>query len=178
MVAHRLIERSLVQHRKRLGGKIRIFAVRCQGGVQLRGPLSKQLGIFKKRSDQLAGELRNCGGLQQVHECHCRQFAIQVVDRLGDRPVEVLAQSVQRVTPGVAFVWDVSVKQTHRGSFTSFGAILNPSGNKRGMRKANTLAQKVSHFQIRVHSAVHPAKQFQDELIAENDRRVALLQAC
>ena len=36
MVAHRLIERSLVQHRKRLGSKIRIFAVRCQGGVQLR----------------------------------------------------------------------------------------------------------------------------------------------
>ena len=47
MVAHRLIQRSLIQNGKRFRCKIRIFRIRSQGNVQFSRALSQQFDILE-----------------------------------------------------------------------------------------------------------------------------------
>jgi hypothetical protein len=79
------------------------------------------------------------------------------------------------VTPRITFIDDESLQNADGGGFSLFSSILERSRHWWSMRKHCAFGQKVSKFQIRVDAKFRSPEQLQDELVAEDNRRITLL---
>ena len=115
--------------------------------------------------------------LELLHERHRPQQILQFVGGSGDRAIQILAELIERMPPGVTLVGYVSLQDADSGALASLRSIFDRSCKGWSMRKPDPFGQKISDFEIRIDSLFSATEEFQYELIAEDDGRITLFDA-
>src|SRR5262249_267023 len=116
--------------------------------MQFRRALPEKFNVLEVRSNQFTCESRNCRVLESLDERH-RPFEIfQLVRRPGDGTLEILAQRIERLAPGVPFIGHKFLKNGDCSPFTIFYTVFNCAGDRWSMCKPSLLSQKLPDLQI------------------------------
>jgi hypothetical protein len=90
-----------------------------------------------------------------------------------EEPIRGGRDLLQRQLPAVPGAWKIRLEDPERG-LDQPSRVLVPAGERRDMRKSE-LGQEAQHLELRIDSGLEPPVGLQDQLVAEDDRRVGLL---
>src|SRR5437870_10934989 len=93
---------------------------------------------------------------------------LQFVGRPRYRTIEILAQGIQRVPPGVPFIRYELLKNTNGGGFSLLGTVLDSSCDRWSMRKPDPFGQKGADLQVGIDARLRFPEELQDELVSKN----------
>src|SRR6266511_1943939 len=115
--------------------------------MELGGALAEQAGRLQVGADGLPRERRRLV-LGEVQERERGRRLLWSAAR-GQRSLEILAQRIHRVLPGVRGVWDEPVQQRDRHGATAAALVFERSGYGRGVGEA-ALGEEAPHLQVGV----------------------------
>ena len=176
-VAHRLVHRPLVVRREGLRREA-VGGVPRERRVQLGDAPAHQRGGLEVGAHQLVGLLGH-GAVRAVEEQALprgRRGGARL-DPLGDHLLVEPAEGVEGVLPRVPLVGDELVEDREGGRLSAVGAVLERPRHGRRVLVAGALHQVAAELEVGVHPRLDPPEQLQDEALAEEHRRVALLGA-
>ncbi len=71
-------------------------------------------------------------------------------------------QLSERELPGVAFVGNEALQHGEISLLASRGAVIDPSGQGRYMRKKRVGSQEAANLEVGIHACFNTAKEFDD----------------
>jgi len=89
--------------------------------------------------------------------------------------VEIAAQGVQAVPPGVAFIRDEFLEDAERRGLAAPFLDLQGAGHAGGMPEVGPLGEETADLQVGIDPRLQLAEDLEDQPIAEPDQRVALI---
>ena len=142
--------------------------------MEFPGPLPQQDDLVEIRADRRAGERirRGIGGGQEPLDRHPDGTRL-VVDRR--RSVEEPAQRIERVAPGIALVRCERLEERDRSRRCPVGGVPDPAGHRRDVDRPPR-RQEPADLDVRVLARLEAAEELENEPLAEDHRRVALLE--
>jgi hypothetical protein len=94
----------------------------------------------------------------------------------GHRAFEEADQLVERELPQVTLIGDQRLEHRHGGRFATRGSVLDRPCHGRCVGERG-VGQEQPDLEVRVQSGLDATIELEDEPVAEDDRRVALLRA-
>src|SRR6185437_1721886 len=91
------------------------------------------------------------------------------------REREDVAELLQRELPEVALVLDEFLQHRERDRPPAFAQVLDRAQDRRDVRERGDLGEEAPELELRVHALAHAPVALEEEAVAEEDRRVALL---
>ena len=167
--AHGLVQGTLVELGKRFRLEFRQALFRCQAHVHFSGAPAQQAGGFQIISDE-PGCLVGRGRVQQVDG----ESGRQVQKGLPHGSLEVMAQAVQGVTPGIALVGHKPLQDGDGHRFILVQPKLDRAGGRCAVRKS-FFGEQPPDFKVRIDPRGELADELENQPVAEPDRCVALL---
>jgi len=77
--------------------------------------------------------------------------------------------------PRVTLARDEAVQEGNGAGLVAAGLVLEPSGKRRCMSEIRARRKHAPDLEVRIDAGIEHAKQFQDQTVAIDDRRVGLL---
>src|SRR6266852_2460605 len=162
--------------RERLGLEGRYVVARSEREMHLRRAPSQEIGFGEIAGDEL---LRDVGGrfVSERHQWIGRRRFGESLDRafVADDALKETIDDVERVTPGVARVWGVTLQDRDRGRLGAVVGILDRAGKGRGVAERSLFVQKSSDLEIGVDPRLDFSKQLQEKSLSIDDGGIALL---
>src|SRR5215472_793473 len=133
--------------------------------------LTHQLRSINVSTDQFGGQRIRFLLVEQIHYRALRSFAKRW---LGDRLLEIMFESLERIFPRIALVCDKSLQDREIARFGTPGLIFHPSHQLRRIPVVCALRKETSDFDIWINSRLEFSEELHDELVAKYDRGIAL----
>src|SRR2546423_143081 len=138
--------------------------------MQLSSSRAQKPRQLEIRIDQLARESRNFRlftryASRSNHRRPC----------LSGRQFVEIPQGSLRIAPAISLIRHKSLQSRLHHVFTIVGAIFEPSPKRRHMTIPPSLRKKLPDLHLRIDSFFDSSEEFQDQLLAIDDRAVALL---
>src|SRR5579862_212394 len=141
---------------------------------------------------QLPGSAaEHCGGIEissHVVSCQLKRRMFREVHRFSQpasqtfreherrASLEIMVQLFERPLPSVAFICHQTLQHCQRyRRCVSIGLVFDQTGKWRNTIKSSFLRQEAADLTIRIGAGLKPPKEFENESIAIQDRRITLL---
>src|SRR5450432_2425039 len=145
--------------------------------MHLRRAASEELGVSEVRADEDDGERTRWLPRKLERALRRRRLDQFLGGRvLAQDALEVAADGVERVAPRIAGVLGVTLQDRDRRRFAAaIAPIFERARDARRVPELGFFVEEASHLEIGVLTRFQPPEQFQEQALAVNDRRVALL---
>ena len=143
----------------RFGGKSRIVRGNCEGAMQFGRAPAEQFADIEREAEAVA-----------------RQLLVRLVGADGHL-VEIPLERVDDGTPGISLVRNEFEGGGKRRFAGSSGTVVDGAEILRRVGEFRRLGQETGDLDIRLLAFAEPAVELEDDLVAEDDRHVRLLDA-
>ncbi len=164
--------RAPLLRRPGLGHELRIIRPFQQGQMQFGDATAQKPRRSQIVAEMLDGHLVRFLLASQLDERPARQPG-----RLGRLPrrAKKTGETGERKTPRIAFARNKGLQDCKILRRGTRWIEIDPPGERRHIGKRRPFGQKAPDFQIRIDTRLEATEQLQDEAVAIDDRRVALL---